>query len=377
MKHKLFFVIFSALFVLGACNNNAEIEQQSEHAVSEENKIFLEELEEIDDEHEATLVGLWEFREVGRSQPVMIEFLADGTVDGTLHPWFNGREDRWELTDEGYFIIGSRHVEMDGDRLMVTSEWGNLRTGLREGAEPVINIAYLEYFTIDEGYKVVYSVEVPGDQFDFVIYELSEMNNELPPIVVVVVIENEAVFDVLQVSLVQMMLTRAHTQMIIEIDVDFDGRNDVLLWHWDSGSFGHPHSSFTAYLQRDGYFEENESFRSILNPYVNLENERIVGGTSGRYHRSRHHYYYIDGEFIEMASLTSRQQPANIDGSFDTIMIEERMVDGMMQTHHLCMSSDGEVCTEDDREIYERIFGENGYWRCSSGMYVGDTLIQT
>ena len=98
-----------------------------------------------------------------------------------------------------------------------------------------------------------------------------------------------------------------------------------------------------------------------------MENERVVGSTSGRYHRSTHHYYYVDDEFIEMAGLISRQQTANADGSFDTIIIEERMVDGMMQTHYLCMSSDGEVCTEGDRAMYERIFGENGYWRCSSG----------
>jgi len=349
------------LFMLMGCSNNAEAEQQSEHDLVEEDRTLTEEVDKMTDEHEATLVGLWEFREMGRSQPVTIEFLADGTVDGTLLPWFNGWEDRWELTDEGHFIVGSSHVELDGDRLIATNEWGSLRTGLRDGAEPVINLTYLAYFTVDEGYEIVYSVEIPGEQFDFVIYELSEINHELPPIVVVVVIENEAVFDVLQVSLVQMMFPRAHTHVIMEVDVDFDGRNDLLLWHWDSGSIGHPHASFTAYLQRDGYFEENESFRSIFNPAVDLENERIVGSTSSREHRSTHHYYYVDGEFIELASLITHQQTAHADGSFDTIITEERMVDGVVQTRHLCMSNEGEFCMEDDRESYEQIFGD-GYW---------------
>ena len=303
-----------------------------------------------------------------------------------LGTWFYFRIEETEIRGRARFSRQDGIWVLNANSLLNDENFIEVNDFLIEEVEikeveikPVINTAYLDYFTVDDGYQIVYSSEISGEQFDFVVYELAEINSELSSAIVVIVIKNEEVFTVLHGSSMNtaFILRTEHTQMVIEADVDFDGRNDILLWHGFSGSHGHPHSAFTAYLQRDGYFEENESFRSILNPWVDLKNERIVGATSGRYHSSRHHYYYIDGEFIRMASLISRLI-SNVNGDWVVIWTEERIIDGLKQTRQLCtVMYDGEVCTQVDtdivfdRELYERMFGVNGYWNCSNEMGCG------
>ena len=301
----------------------------------------------------------------------------------------------WDFDEEGYLLLeeGSNtmrtlSIETSGDTLVITDEEGNTGTWFRvdtdfEDNQDWIITDYLDHFDIDDGYRIVHNVETTGDQFDFIIYDLESetaredtwrMNDWY---FIVVVKQGNDVLDVLRHDVHSSSVTV--NDLVIEADLTFNGQNDLVLF---SGyQFGVPDSqagySFRQYelfLQRGGGLEHVPSFANICSPYLDRENERLMA--LGRMVRSPFNqdergcvpgtrvYEFISNEWNMVGELFTEA---------GGLRRERLLVDGVWQERELCMrvtfeedDESRELCedhNEDDIILYERIFGENPFWR--------------
>ena len=285
----------------------------------------------------------------------------------------------WELTDENQFTWDFSDTyfifEINGDSLIITDEWGQVGTWYRVGAErddSWIMTQYLPYFEIDDGYRIVRNVKITGDQFDFVVFDLeSETGNEWRKdwYFIVVVKSDDVVFDVIHHDPWDTDITV--NNLVIEIDLTFDGYNDILLFDgnhlppWQTHDWFRRYAMFT---QRDGRFEYVPSFSNICVPHLDLYHRRIVTSaiTTTRLGWDDEYvdtcqfgsaiYEFINDEWILMGTLSWDHE-------------ERLLINGQWQERQLCGTRNAgsfELCkgfTEEDLQLYERIFGEHPYWR--------------
>ena len=343
-----------------------------------------EETREISDQEE--FLGVWTYglgdswTSFGRARE--IEFFSDGrlvmmTPRGYQLVW------SWEFSTNGELMIGSGEVfsvEVEQEQLLVIAdEQGNEQTwvrdaglGVAEDRDWVIN-EYLDLFDVDEGYHVIDNSRIAGIEFDFVIYEVAPidlssrggMPDEGEHWVVVVLRDSEIV-DVLQHYPWRLGFEYAFegapdlTEVIAEVDVDFDGRNDVLLRRGGQQGGGSPMTEYVAYLQRDGYLEHSPSFSQIVNPVIDVENQIIFSSWNSFGNVARNRYEFVNGEFIATSYLRSRST------FLVRWLFEETLVDGQWQFRKVCMFGQ-EICGEElensceDTVVTQQLLG-SGQW---------------
>ena len=403
------------------------------------------------------LEGLYNHRE--DRGPREIEFLPDGG----FHRF---RDDRysslvWDLDENGDLLVEAGaelltfEFDVTNDVLTLNDRAGNVRSWLREGVESDeyrqwLITDYLEYFDVPEGYRLLDNMWISGDEFNVVIYELAlegascdhdefyerfstaceeseERDSDVSVIVnvqnfVIVVKRDDVVFDVIEHETIRVRgrmsggLVARHVNMeelVTEVDLDFDDRNDLLILSHDSAS-NMMYDAYVAYLQRDDGFEQASFIgrnwetgeeqredpscyftRYIMNPAIDLENQLVLS-------EWRHWsitpswtaFSFIDEEFVASAHLLldnrwwTLAEPDEIPEEYrggtgwgDAQRWTERVWLGdTWQDRELCTLPGGEqgrwgvrgfceiidgfaVITDGhDEELYQRIFGENVFW---------------
>ena len=171
-----------------------------------------------------------------------------------------------------------------------------------------INPDYLDRIAPEEGFFVAASAEVKGKAFDYVVYELINKERSLSVYngglyYDVVVLKNGTFLCVLHPQGWEMMGSGEQFP-VIERDVDFDGKPDVLLF---TGRYGNQAGAYyDCWLQRDSKLVHCPSFYRIMNPAVSDKTKEILGSARGS---AATHYYtkykFINGEFVPTEQLVS------------------------------------------------------------------------
>lgn len=223
------------------------------------------------------------------------------------------------------------------------------------------NDEYLPLITVDNGYTVTDYAESLGSEYQYKIFELENLSNitdySRDIYWEVVVVENETVVAVLRQVLDEYAgpIPTAAT-LVLEVDVNFDDKNDILFWLGHFGAQGL--IRYDCVLNTDGEFIYCPSFSSISNPAVDEENQVIL--SSWRNWAASHSYamyYFIDGAYIEMERLT--EEPLR-DENLNELWTwtDEIFVDGEWKLREYFTEAD-----YDDETLYsEKVYGEGSYW---------------
>jgi len=348
---------------------------------------------------ELDFLGLWEYgygnnefsgfeESVGQSGE--IEFLPSGYVRIT-----NIGMVQWRFIDDELIIerpeMPTFTVAVDDNMLSITDETGDVRSWIRHGIEPDDYRdwrirEYLDYITIDEGFRLERNFKSATDSFDLISYRMVSLesdialfNGEVSEYWEIVVLQNGVIQDVIRhypQTNASWGINRYHPLTIAEVDVDFDGRVDVIIW---LGAFGNQGAGrYDAFLQRDnGFIRSN--FAEIMNPMINHENQLISASwRGGAAHHGNEFHRFVDGEFIMVAQLERR-------GWARFLRYNERiLVNGEWQESTSCIVNDGEdidteylvQCEIDwNEDLYHRIYDESGYWHLSNrGTWIGEWM---
>ena len=233
--------------------------------------------------------------------------------------------------------------------------------------DPVsVKTEHLSYVIIDEGYLVVEYAEYSGAEYKYSIYEIESIddgNEHQRDIywIVIVLKEGDIIFTFRQdLDMWANNMPRGSIAegLIREADVDFDGKNDILIWKGHFGTQGA--IAFACYLQRNDGFEDCPSFENIPNPAIDADEKVILG--SWRNWAASHSsaiYRFVDGEFIETERLTSTVD-TSIKEKDVIVWTDEIFIDGKWEIR--------EYTREDDIGVdaaYEKFYGEDSYWRMS------------
>lgn len=220
---------------------------------------------------------------------------------------------------------------------------------------------YLPYVTINEGYCITKCVEYSGTEYQYVIYELensigyTEYNREI--YWTVIVLRDKQAFTVLRQDLDEYFgLIPTASDLVLETDVDFDGKNDILLW---LGHFGNQGLiRYACYLSRDEGVVACPSFSDIANPAVDAENRVILSSWKNwAVSHSYAMYYFIDGEYVETERLTEEPVQAENDEELWG-WTDEIFGDGHWQTREYFTEKD-----YDTETLYrEKVYGAESHW---------------
>jgi hypothetical protein len=218
--------------------------------------------------------------------------------------------------------------------------------------EPPITEQKLEdLFTIDEGFAITEKQEISGDEFDYVVYLLESDERYY---YVVIILKDNKVFQVIhREGFESFNYPEIH---LIEADVNFDGKNDILLY---LGLFGtQALYRFACFLRTDDGFVESPSFAEIPNPVIDSENQVILASIrdgASLYEYSM--YRFTDGEFIETDRLTTGEKYIWETQESYSIWLDQVLIDGEWQIR--------EHFTQDDLNWDMIMREENKYWDLS------------
>lgn len=239
-------------------------------------------------------------------------------------------------------------------------------------AEP---LKYLSYLEIDEGYSIYASAITQGEEYQYAVYELSAPFQEDPNSVFrgprydgksiywqVLVLKYGEVVTVFREEDNPLAgpIPDVDT-LVVETDINFDGKNDILLWQGHFGVQGASH--YSCYLASENGFSRCNDFSYIPNPNLDRMSEVIMG--CWRNSAASHGwslYRFEDGDLKELAVLT--HEPAEIIDSDHYIMgwQEELLIDGHWQTCDLHRTDDPDY----DIRSAQRLFGESSFWHLDS-----------
>lgn len=146
------------------------------------------------------------------------------------------------------------------------------------------------------------------------------------------------------------------------VDVDFDGKNDILI---DNGHFGNQgFVTFTCFLNENDQYNKCDSFSNIINPSIDITNKKIL--TSWRNWAASHSWamYSYDGtqyimtDCLTEEAITSAQSSSSDEETWGYTI--EQLKDGTMQEIESFTTND-----YTDEQIYEKIYDEKSYWGIS------------
>lgn len=177
----------------------------------------------------------------------------------------------------------------------------------------------------------------------------------------IVVLLNEAVVDVLRIEKGECgSAVPACEDLVTEIDVDFDGANDLLLCLGHFGAQGAV--AYKCWLTRDNALAYCPSFEEISNPALDPERKEVL--SQWRNMAVSHGYgiyRFLEDAFVMTERLT--EQPVNMDSEeIVWSWTDEILVDGEWQLREYFTRND-----YDDETLYaEKIYGDTAYWDISS-----------
>jgi len=231
------------------------------------------------------------------------------------------------------------------------------------------------YLTIDEGFSIERTFETSTESFDLTMYRMIPLESsgdlfhqEENGYWEIIILQDEIFRDVIRhyprITSTSFFIN-PYELSIMEVDVDFDGHSDLLIW---LGAFGNQGASmYDAFLQRDDEFVHTPSFaNNIMNPMINYENQSISAHwRSGAASHGRESHRFIDGEFVMVARL-SRRGYARFLTYTESILINDQW-----QENLLCIVNENEEIDSEyleqcvanwHEDLYHRIYDEHGYW---------------
>lgn len=153
----------------------------------------------------------------------------------------------------------------------------------------------------DMGFSIVNMVQSKGECYE---YEAYEMNNDKEEYYFeIVILEKEKVIQIIrQEQQEYVSLKPSLERLISEVDINFDGKNDILIHRGNFGTQGA--SGYTCYLNQGEKFIEFSPFQIIFNPKINKEKKLIQGSNrESAIIYSHDMYEFIEGELIHSHSL--------------------------------------------------------------------------
>ena len=199
-----------------------------------------------------------------------------------------------------------------------TTEITSSNTISEQTTQLYYNESYLSHIKIDDECKIYAYMEFKGEEYDYAIFGISYNENKnfdedeefsYNKILYweIVVLKNNSIVTVLRDykdDYADIFDSENEIKnRLVEKDVNFDGKNDILLFRGHYGNQGFV--SYSCYLQTENKFELCESFSEIPNPVIDKENKVIL--CYWRNWAASHSigkYYFIDGKFIEKERLT-------------------------------------------------------------------------
>ena len=328
------------------------------------------------------LIGTWQFshgdRFLGRSLEMTFspdrEYISN--LRSTQLGWEFYEDDLIELEWHEPFIW---EVDQSGDQLTITIDEDDLvSVWTREGVDVQVDESwliadYFDYFEIEEDDRIMRNARVLGEVFEFVIYEVDRTRGA--DVYYVVVKQAGVVFDVIHiVDESQLTFPRHLNDLVSEVDLNFDGQMDVLIYH------GYRHTGcwdnvYSGFIQEGGRFVED--FTRICRPVTN-QNLGLLGTWCGPYGARLFSWY--EGEFTQVGSLRTGNWRREEHGTYEDDIIRI-LVNGEWEEDRICWftptddANGRRFCDEDyDAAIYERIFGEHGLWNWESEdwLYLGE-----
>ncbi len=218
-------------------------------------------------------------------------------------------------------------------------------------AEVNYNRDLLPYTTIEDESTIEEYAEFQGEKYLYSIYRRAYFAMDI-----VVSLNNEVI--------ALLTLTEEETgealpsRVIREIDVNFDGVNDILV---SAGHFGAQGAlGYKCYIVDGDNIILGKNFLNIPNPSIDIERQ-VIGGQwrNGAASHSWAFYKYIDGSFVGIERLT--EEPVkNDDGVYSDEVwgwTDEVFADGEW---HIREYFTTETHTSD--EINEKLYGPSSYW---------------
>lgn len=221
-----------------------------------------------------------------------------------------------------------------------TSEDANSRTRTSEERKSEaysgwLKTEYLNYFEIEEGFHIIDNFRASGAQLDFIIYDIQPIDeNEWGFHLAIVVIKDGEVFDV-----IYNRDRWSGNINILEIDVNFDGNMDVIIFMGYMGTQGA--RTYEIHLQRDDGFSSDPIW--ISNPILDVENQLIL--TSHRnaaWSHSRFIYRFIGDELIAVEHLLTEIVRSEEEETSDQYLwYHTILVDGEWQVRESYVTTEG------------------------------------
>lgn len=232
-----------------------------------------------------------------------------------------------------------------------------LDTDNEKGTQLAYNAELLKYFTPTEHYEMTDYLEYHGEKYVYYIFQYKIEEEETFAMEFhIVVLNDNKYLTTLSVTDEERGGPYAEIyNLILEIDVNFNGKKDTLLW---LGHFGNQGLlRYKCYLSTDTNLELFPSFSDIANPSIINETETI--GSNWRNSATSHgwaYYKYIDDELVEVDRLTE---------FLDYMEDETKRWNWRMETN-----KNGEMVIMDEfndqecssEEIDAKIYGEDSFW---------------
>jgi len=341
-----------------------------------------------ENQDDLAFLGVWQYGHGYRLEDLSgfnrshaIEFTAEGALFDT---GFEFLGTSWELNEEGRLMVEVRHrspqhiafleIEVEEDRLIIVDEEGNIGIWWRESVDPndeqdgVIG-AYLDYFDIDDGYRIVRNVEIEGDQFDFVVYDLEAIHeideqSRRDWYFIVIVKRDGEVFDVLRHDVLSQQVTV--NDVVVEVDLNDDGYNDILLFYGYiggeiDGTRTEAGRRYELFLQQNGRMENIVNFSTVSDPRISVENQWVLSSSRTGYGSVYWRFYiWQDNEVIMLEQL---------DLIRDQFAVEKSWIAGEWQEQRLCLLQhpEFETCLDEggvpatESSIFNKLIGEEAY----------------
>ena len=245
----------------------------------------------------------------------------------------------------------------------------NKGEGEKGKAEKSFAETYVQYVDIWDGYKVSEFQHLEGKEYTYAVYELSNDNNKY---LSVVVIRDGKALKTIRQDYHDFALVHPTTENLVsEIDVNFDGRNDVLLY---GGSFGTQQMMLhSCYLSSDDGLENYLPFFEVSNPVIDGEDEIIRSSQRESAAVSTETVYeWVNGHLTATAELTfaPHDYVYNMYPDASEWLGEDKQI--YMESTDRCVIE--KQCISDDwyvNEVYisekdERLCNEDTMWKLGS-----------
>lgn len=228
--------------------------------------------------------------------------------------------------------------------------------------EVVYDSALLPYISIQEGYYIADYGKSLGENYSYAVFNMcrDDDTEDTPRVYLyweIVVMQENDVITVLHVEKGEYGDNLpTSSEMVIETDVNFDGKHDILICLGHFGSQGFV--TYKCFLSTDDGFVHCPGFTEIANPA--LDNANLVIRSQWRNSSTSHSwgiFKFIKDEFVETERLTEAAIYNAETGELIWSWSEDVFFEGKWQTKAYYTENDF-----DSETIENKLYEPDSYW---------------